>query len=107
MAVLKTPAPNTPTGKRALTPTEKRTLVLARDVMATVLDALRQAQKAGMRTAITTRQSKNGKVIVLGFAITGFDVMAENGKILIDGRAITDAFEWNDLRDVMAESEKE
>ena len=105
MAVLKTPSPNTPTGKRVLTPIEKRTLVSARDVMATVLDAMGQAIRAGMRTATTTRDHNGHKVVIIAIAIPDFDVMATGETFLIDGRAITDAAAWDDLRDVMAESE--
>ena len=103
MAVLKTPAPNTPTGKRELTPTEKRTLVLSRDVMATVHDAVFQARHAGMKTASKTYSHNGQKVVVIAFAITDFDVVAEGGTFTIDGRAITDPSAWNDLRDVMAD----
>lgn len=101
MAVSKSPEQNTPTGKRALTPTEKRTLVSARDVMATVLDAMGQALRAGMRTATTTRDHNGRKVVIIAFAITDFDVVAEAGTFKIGGRAITDPAAWVDLRDVM------
>jgi hypothetical protein len=104
MAVSKIPVPNTPTGKRELTLTEKRTLVSARDVMATILDATGQAKRAGMKTASKTYSHNGRKVVVLAFAITDFDVVAEGGTFTIDGRAITDPFAWDDLRDVMEEA---
>jgi len=103
MAVSKIPAPNTMTGKRALTPTDKRILASARDVMATLLDAMGQAVRAGMRTATTTRDHNGRKVVIIAFAITDFDVVAEAGTFKIDGRAITDPAAWIDLRDVMAD----
>jgi hypothetical protein len=104
MAVLKSPAQNTPTGKLGLTPTEKRTLVSARDVMATIQDALGQAKRAGMKTASKTYSHNGVKVAVIAFAITDFDVVAEGGTFQIDGRAITDPSAWDDLRDVMADA---
>ena len=103
MAVSNTPSQATPTGKRELTLTEKRTIVSARDVMATVQDALGQATRAGMRIASGTYDHNGRKVVVIAFAITGFDVMAEAGTFKIDGRAITETADWLDLRNVMAE----
>lgn len=105
MAVLKTPAPNLVTGRRALKHTDKITLVSARDVMATVQDAMRQARAAGMRTATTNRERNGKSVVIVAFAVPNFDVVADRGTFYIDGRAITDAHAWSDLRDVMAESE--
>ena len=107
MAVSKTPSHNTPTGKRALTPTDKSTLVSARDVMATVLDAMRMATKVGMRVATTNRDHNGRSVVIIAFAMKDLDVMADGGTFKIDGRAITDARAWDDLRDVMAEKDTE
>ena len=103
MAVSNTPALSTQTGKRELTPTEEVTLVLSRDVMATVLDALRQATKAGMKYAAKSYDHNGQKVVMFALAITGFDVVAQDGTFYIDGRCITTASDWDDLRDVMAE----
>jgi hypothetical protein len=105
MAVSNIPVPSTQTGKPELTPTDKRTLVMARDVMATVLDATSQARRSGMITAQATRNHNGRSVVVVAFAITGHDVVANREMFFIDGRAITDADAWADLRDVMAESE--
>lgn len=107
MAVSKSPVPNTAIGKRELTPTDKRTLVSARDVMATVLDAQGQARRAGMRTATTTRDHLGRKIVIIAFAITDFDLEAGAGTFWVDHRAITDPTGWTDLRDVMAEVKDE
>lgn len=101
MAQSKTRARNTPNGAHVSRPTDKRTIVLARDVVATVLDAVFQARKAGMRSAI---MSKNG-VLIVGFALNGVAITVKNGKVLLGGRAITDPDAWDDLRDVMAEED--
>jgi len=102
MEVSKIPVPIMRTGKRELTLTKKRILVSARDIMATVLDVIGQASRCGMKTASKTYSHNGKKVVVIAFAITDFDVMAEGGSFKIDGRAITDPSVWDDLRDVMA-----
>ena len=107
MAVSKIPSHNTAIGKTDLKPTDKLILVSARDVMATVLDAIAQARRAGMRTATTSRERNGRKVVIIAFAIPEHDVMADGETFRIDGRAITDADAWADLRDVMAETKAE
>lgn len=103
MAASKSHAPKLQTGKTELTRTDKLTLVSARDVMATILDALRMAKKAGMRFVMATRTHGGRKVVVMAISLPQHDMAANGGSFSIDGRAITDAAAWADLRDVMAE----
>lgn len=103
MAASKIPTQNTKTGRTVLTPTGKRIAVSARDVMATLLDVMAQAQKRGMKTAAKTLDHNGDMVVIVAFAITGMDVVAEGGTFKIAGRAITDPAAWEDLRDVMAD----
>jgi len=105
MEALKKPAPNMQTGKRELTHTEKLMLVSARDVMATIQDALNLATRSGLKIAITSYPHNGIEIAVMAVSIPKFDVVARNGTFEIDGRAITDPIAWDDLRDVMADKE--
>lgn len=75
--------------------------------MATLLDVMAQAKKAGMRTNHATLVHNGQRVIVMAFSLPDHDVMANpDGSLVIDGRNVTDPTAWDDLRDVMAEVEK-
>lgn len=106
MAVSNIPDKDLTSGKQELPHTVKTMLVMARNVMASLIDVLAQAKKAGMKTNYATLSHNGHRVLAIVFALPEHDVMVKDGKFWIDDRAITDPQAWDDLRDVMAEVEK-
>ena len=113
MAASNIPEQTLPDGRSELEYTKKRTLVVARRALASLMDVVSQAIRGGMLVSMTTIENKGRRFAVVALGLPAGDVVATLNRrtgrqaITADGRDITDPAAWEDCKEVMAELEGE